>query len=348
MPTYHVIGLMSGTSLDGLDISYCAYQLNGQDWSFDVLHTAAIPYSEEWKSRLKTAPALKAKAFWQLHRDYGAWLGTQVKTFIDQHQIDPLLVASHGYTVFHEPTDYYTCQIGEGAALATHSKQNVILDFRSMDVALNGEGAPLVPIGDLALFGLNESTMLVNIGGIANYSLLKDNKVLGADICAANLILNPLAEELGHAYDKNGQLAQAGNIDQDLLDALNKINLDGSLEALSIQSVYEEVLKNTNISIKDQLATCTEHIAISIANKISIVDQAQFSGGGALNTYLLERVAAHTNTTIKPFDSNIIEFKEAIIFGFLCLLRHLEQDNCLASITGADRNNIGGAIYLGK
>lgn len=348
MSKYSIIGLMSGTSLDGLDIAHCIFENIEGKWSFTLKEATSLSFSNEWKDRLKHAPNLDAKSFWKLHRDYGAFMGSAVKGFIDKHQLNPLFIASHGYTVFHEPSENYTCQIGDGSALTVNAEQNVICDFRTMDVAMGGQGAPLVPIGDRDLFGLSEDLYCVNIGGIANYSYLENGKVKGKDICAANLVLNRLSQVLGEEYDPNGEIARSGHVNSDLLDELNLIQWNGSLEALSIHKKYDSVFEKYNISIKDKLATCVEHIAYQFKQENLSNKQLFFTGGGSFNQYLIERVSDISQAKIIVPDAKIVEFKEAIIFAYLGLKRHLAEENCLSSITGARQNNIGGAIYLYK
>lgn len=350
---YSVIGLMSGTSLDGVDVAYCRFYYKNE-WRFSIEKAEEIIYSKEWKERLSIAPTLSGLELSQLHVDYGVYLGTIVKEFIESKNSKVDFVASHGHTVFHTPHTGLTLQIGGGAAIAAQCGLPVICDFRTTDVAYGGQGAPLVPIGDSLLF--NEYRFCLNLGGIANISFQQENNRLAFDICPVNMALNQLSQELGLEYDKDGIHAQEGTINPPLLKNLNALDFysqDGpkSLGREWFETNFLPLINNPAISINDRLATVCEHAAIQIATTInkqspSVEDKLLITGGGAFNDYLIERIQHHTKATVVLPDVEIIKYKEALIFAFLGVLRIDGIDNCLSSVTGASKNSCSGALYM--
>lgn len=344
MKTYHVIGLMSGTSLDGLDIAYCQFNLESNNYSFQLLESDHIPLNAKWKERLINAIHLNNEDLHALDIEYGEWMANQVNIFKQNFNPKIDFIASHGYTVFHAPEKGYTTQIGDGKSMAKLTGNKIICDFRSMDVSLGGQGAPLVPIGDRDLFNLSKDQVCVNIGGIANYTYLNE-KVKGRDICAANLVLNKLANQINLEFDEDGQIAAANNIDLKILKQLNSLEFEGALEAISLHEAYFSILNLSLLSVEEKIATCTLHIAHKIAEAIAPYKNAFITGGGALNKHLIGLIQSISNTKIIIPSKNIIEFKEAIIFAYLGILKNENKVNCLASVTGASHDNTGGVIY---
>lgn len=344
---------MSGTSLDGLDIAYCSFCKNDKKWDFDILCAATIKYPERLAEYLAKAPTIGAEQFWKLHVDFGNFCGQEVKKFISKNKCKPMFIASHGHTIFHQPQNGFTCQIGDGAQIAAITGIDTICDFRSLDVALKGQGAPLVPIGDQFLFSKYEARL--NIGGIANISFKKLKKTIAFDICPTNILFNFFANKLGKPFDTNGEIARKGLINKDLLDTFNalpyyRIKTEKSLGREWIGEYILNVLEKQNISIEDKMATCIEHSAIQIASVVNKnnLKNCLLSGGGAYNTFLIERIKGHTKCKLIIPDKTIVEFKEALLFAFLGVLRYTGQVNCLSSVTGAKQDNVGGALYLGS
>lgn len=350
---YHAIGLMSGTSLDGLDITYCSFSHLGKKWKFDVLQAKTIKYPKTLAEKLAKAPGMTAIDFWKLHVEFGNFCGKEVNKFIEQYNCKPQLIASHGHTIFHQPKSGFTCQIGDGAQIAAITGVNTVCDFRSIDVALNGQGAPLVPIGDKLLFGNYQACL--NIGGIANISFQQKNRTIAFDICPANIVFNYYANKLGKDYDKGGAIAKSGHVNVEVLKQLNALSYykqkgQRSLGREWIEKNIFPIIEKSNLSIEDTMATTVEHCAFQMATILnkSKIKNLLISGGGAYNTFLVERLQAQTKCKLIIPDKTTIEFKEAILFAFLGVLRYTEQTNCLSSVTGAKRDNIGGAIYFGK
>jgi len=344
---------MSGTSLDGLDIAFCSFSNKAKKWKFDVLQAKTIKYPKNLAERLAKAPEMTAVDFWKLHVEFGKFCGKEVKKFTEQYNCKPQLVASHGHTIFHQPQNGFTCQIGDGAQIAAITGVNTICDFRSIDVALNGQGAPLVPIGDKLLFGNYEACL--NIGGIANISFQQKNETIAFDICPTNIVFNQYANKLGKDYDKGGAIAKSGQVNTEVLKQLNALSYykqkgQRSLGREWIEKNIFPLLEKSNLSLEDKMATALEHSSIQIASVLNInkVKNVLISGGGAYNTFLVERIKAHTKCKLIIPDKTTIEFKEAILFAFLGVLRFTEQTNCLSTVTGAKRDNIGGAIYIGR
>ncbi|MBN2235971.1 MAG: anhydro-N-acetylmuramic acid kinase, partial [Bacteroidales bacterium] len=199
MEIYQVIGIMSGTSLDGLDIAYCTFRKE-KDWKFEILLAETIDYPMGWITRLRNLPQSSASEYAKTHADYGHFIGKEIKKFIQKHQIDVDFISSHGHTIFHQPELGFTAQIGDGAAIAAETEISVINDFRSMDIAFKGQGAPLVPIGDRYLF--SEFDFRLNLGGFANISFEKNGSTYAFDIAPANIALNHFANQIDLAFDK--------------------------------------------------------------------------------------------------------------------------------------------------
>jgi anhydro-N-acetylmuramic acid kinase len=346
---YRVIGLMSGTSLDGLDIACCTFTRDDQ-WRFDLHEAATISYDDTWRNRLRDAHNLSGLELAQLHVDLGKLHGAWVNEFISQHSVQVDFIASHGHTIFHQPSRGLTHQIGSAAHIAAVTGVDVIADFRTTDVALGGQGAPLVPMGDLWLFG--NYPMCLNLGGIANVSVKESLHMEAFDIGLCNMALNHFAEKLGVAYDRDGALAKAGSVNESLLEQLNSLDFfkQPAPKSLGKEFWIREFLpvaEYSSVNAHDALRTITEHIAIQIAGALRQRESGEIlaTGGGAHNTFLIERLAAHTQHHVVVPDKKIVDFKEALIFAFLGALRMAGDPNALASVTGAKRDSVGGAIY---
>ena len=338
---------MSGTSLDGLDICYAKFQ-NITNWEFEILKTETIPYSIEWKNRLQDAILLSAEDLLALDKEYGFYLGEKTQEFISKNNIADLdFVASHGHTVFHQPQRKFTLQIGDGRAIKLTTKKPVIYDFRSQDVLMGGNGAPLVPIGDELLFSQYDACL--NLGGFSNISLQKNHQRIAFDISPVNIVLNYFAEKLGKNYDENGDFARNGAINFKILEQLNALTFyqKSAPKSLGVEFVNSEIVP----LLKDEtpeniIATFTEHIAEQIA-KVFNDNQLKtvlVTGGGTFNTYLLEKIREKSQTELIVPDENIINFKEALIFAFMGVLRLRNEINVLCSATGSSENHCSGIL----
>lgn len=350
MQTYKAIGIMSGTSLDGLDIVLCDFIFNDK-WNFKIIKSETIEYSEDWKNKLSKASELNGYNLFSLHKEYGQFIGKSINTFLQDSDNKIDLIASHGHTVFHQPEKKLTLQIGDGHEIAATTGITTISDFRSMDIALGGQGAPLVPIGDELLFP--EYDFCLNIGGFANISFKENNNRIAYDICPANIILNLLANKLGQPYDKNGALGFLGKLNTDLLNKLNIIEYYHKKHPKSLGKEWLDhtvlsILNLSEISISDKLRTLYEHIAMQISTALpqNKTSKTLVTGGGAYNKLLINLIKQKTASMIIIPDSNIIEFKEALIFAFLGVLRIRGQINCLSSVTGATKDISSGIIHL--
>lgn len=350
---YRALGLMSGTSLDGVDVACCTFQKKGTQWEFKIDKAMTVHYTSGWINKLSNAHTLSAEDLVQFHTEYGIFLGNLCRKFIQLYglkQID--FIASHGHTIFHQPQKKFTFQLGDGNAIHAISKLPVVYDFRSLDVALGGQGAPLVPIGDHFLFG--EYDICLNIGGIANLSQVSGGKRIAFDVCVANMGLNYLAMKMGNAFDKQGQLASDGELNKAMLKSLRGTHSKIRTNRLSLGREFFEqkvkpVLDNEEISVADRLTTFAEFIAIEIA---FVLDQRKKStsvlctGGGTFNSYLvyrlLELCGDHVNLIIP--DPEIVKFKEALIFAFLGVRRVRNEINSLKSVTQATRDSCGGVL----
>ena len=348
MKNYLAIGLMSGSSLDGLDLALVRLSNDNGQYHYQIEAAETLPYSPYWHDQLANAFLSTPEELTPLNIEYGAHLGTQVKSFAEKHHVMPDFVASHGHTVFHKPEQHFTLQIGDGQALADACGFTVINDFRSEDVSKGGQGAPLVPIGDRLLFA--EYDICLNIGGIANLSYELDGQRIAYDICIANQGLNWLAQREGMAYDKDGHLASIGKVDMDLLKRLNRHPFYGMTPPKSLgREFFEQHQKSllTGRSTADLLATFTEHIALQIALAASILPKGKLlvTGGGARNKFLIERLQARSTHDIVVPDCMTVDYKEALIFALLGMLRLEGETNVLCSVTGAPSDSCSGKIW---
>lgn len=364
--TYRVIGLMSGSSLDGLDVAYVELQQSSGKWTYAILNTCCYEYDAEWKQLLQNAPRIDALNYMELHTAYGHYLGNMVNRFIREFELEHKvnLISSHGHTTFHIPAKQMTAQLGDGAAIAAETGLHVVSDLRAMDVALGGQGAPVVPIGEKLLFG--EYTFLLNLGGIANISMKYEDKYVAFDVCAANRVLNLLVAEKGLEYDDDGKLAEAGNIDLLLLEELNALAYYGKAYPKSLANDFGTdtvfpMIKAKNISTEDALRTYVAHIVVQLKNAVSLLTeklpagepdiprQLLVTGGGALNGFMVRRlreVFEKMNITVVIPSKDLILYKEALVMALMGVLRWREENNVLSSVTGAKRDSVGGALWL--
>ncbi len=347
------VGLMSGTSLDGLDIACCKFQFSGGNVTYSVTASQTVSYSKEWRDKLANAQNLNGLALVQLNHEFGVYCADQAKRFLTAHNISVDFIASHGHTVFHQPEKGISIQIGNGAAIAAGTGITTVCDFRSLDTALGGQGAPLVPIGDALLF--SEYDACLNLGGIANISFAKNNLRIAFDICAVNIVLNELSSALGMLFDKDGNASRSGKLNAALLEKLNEDPFYSIIEKKSIGREWIEehvfaVLGEFSLNSEDKLRTFTEHAAIQITRvaKENNLKRILVSGGGAYNKFLLERIKDLSGAEIILPAPQIIEFREAIIFALLGALRLQNKINTLSSVTGAHYDSCGGAVYSGK
>lgn len=350
MRDFKVIGLMSGSSLDGIDIAYVNFSHDNKRWFFQILEAGNVPYPAYWKEQLSEAFNKTKEELADLDKEYGRYIGTVTKRFIDKYELEPKLIASHGHTIFHRPEEGFTLQIGDGQEIANATGIMTINDFRSEDVSKGGQGAPLVPIGDRHLFA--DYPICLNIGGIANVSYEINGKRIAYDICMANQLLNYLANKLGYDYDKNGQFAKRGNINKMLFEILNdndyyKHDAPKSLGREFFENVQHKVIDESSLPVYDLLATATEHIAYQIAKSVDVLDKSKIlvTGGGAKNDFLIERICALSKHEIIVPDVMITDYKEALIFAFLGVLKMEGKINVLSSVTGAISDSSSGKIH---
>lgn len=349
--TYSVIGLMSGTSMDGVDLAWVVFEPNGDNWQFTIKAAETIPYSDQWLARLIHLPDQTAEVFAMANVFYGKYLGQLIQQFIQKHGAEVDLIASHGQTIFHNPQKGYTIQIGSGAEIAAATGIPTVCDLRSSDVALGGQGAPIVPLGEKELFP--EYKSFINIGGITNISFHAKEIIVGYDVCMGNLLLDYFAEQKGLPYDAGGEMARTGALLTDVLAQLNEQDYfqqpaPKSLDAKETVMTSLELMGNAEYNIPDLLHTLVAHISdqISLVLNKSSVSQVMVTGGGALNTYLMEQLQEKSKAEIVIPDPQIIDSKEALIMAFLGLKRYLNLANVLSSVTGASRDSINGAVYL--
>ena len=350
---YKVIGLMSGTSLDGVDVVSCIIRNREGIWGFAIEEAQTVQYSASWKKKLTGATEMRGDELLALHSEYGNYLGVLVRAFMVKKKIRGVhFIASHGHTIFHQPGKRFTFQLGSGMALHAATDLPVVCDFRSLDVALRGQGAPLVPAGDEFLFG--EYTICLNLGGIANLSFRSKGKRVAFDICFANMGLNHLAQKRNQNFDKNGSMASAGTVNKKLLDDLRSA-YEGwrkkrpSLGYEMFVARIQPVLERASVSLEDKLATFVECITLEIADSIPASRDKQSmlcTGGGVFNSFLMYRLVENCSNRVSIIvpDDDIVKFKEAVVFAFLGVLRTRNEINCLKRVTGALRSSSGGLM----
>jgi anhydro-N-acetylmuramic acid kinase len=369
---YKVIGLMSGSSLDGVDIAYVELQeqqvtskQGSRGWGYSILQAATRPYTPEWKRRLAGATGLSARDYVLLHAEYGRYLGEEVKAFIGEAGLDfrVQLIASHGHTVFHEPARGLEAQVGNGAVIAAVTGINVVSDLRSMDVALGGQGAPVVPIGERLL--LPEYAYFLNLGGIANVSSGASDGGAGApathrvgfDVCPANRVLNVLAADLGLEYDADGAVAATGLVDTGLLERLNALPYYAEPWPKSLANefgteVVLPMIRQAGLGTADALRTYVEHVAVQVGRAVALLGgegRILVTGGGAHNGFLVARLRERLDgVDVEVPDAMLVDYKEALVMALMGVLRWREENNVLASVTGASRDSINGAVWIGQ
>ena len=351
--TYPMIGLMSGTSGDGLDIVFASFDYN-RGWTFDLVCGETIPFPDDLGHDLTRSHLVKGEDLALLDIRFGQWMGIQVADFCLRNRVRPLAVASHGHTVFHQPEKHLTLQIGNGWALHAACHLPVINDFRTLDVQLGGQGAPLVPVGDKLLFPAYDYCL--NLGGIANISMERDSQRIAFDVCPFNLLFNHFAKKAGMPFDDSGNLARSGSVIPHLLEALSNAPYYAQKGAKSLgrEDIEKSFLPLTDIPVldpRDILATLSEHFAAVIAKSINETSPKNAlllaTGGGALNAFFLKKLASKlgSDTILNVPDETLIAYKEALVFAFLGILRLRKENNSLASVSGASRDNCGGTLY---
>ena len=349
--SYKVIGVMSGTSLDGIDLAYLFFDYTDQ-WNFQISHTETVPYSDNWKQKLQTAIHFNEQELDKLNVAYTQYLADVIQKFITSNQIEAIdAICSHGHTILHQPQNGFTLQIGNLPMLSQLLNQNIVCDFRVQDVALGGQGAPLVPIGDELLF--KEYDYCLNLGGFSNVSFNENGTRIAFDISPVNTVLNFYANTLGLEYDAAGKIAKSGKLNEVLFQELNAVDFYSKSypKSLGMEFVNQYILpiiQRTIIETDGILHTFVEHIAFQIAKALPTkTGKLLVTGGGAYNLYLLERMQFYLpNMKVIVPDNKVIEFKEALIFGFLGVLRLRNEVNVLSSVTGAKENHSSGKIFF--
>jgi anhydro-N-acetylmuramic acid kinase len=359
---YRAIGVMSGSSLDGLDIVFAEFQEEGSKWGYTIKAAECYPYSKQWMEMLKNSIHLSAREYQLLHTDYGHYIGQEINRFIESHKLQYQvgLVSSHGHTSFHMPERKMTAQLGDGASIASEVKLPVVTELRSMDLAFGGHGAPIVPIGEKHLLG--DYHYFLNLGGIANISYNDPSHYLAFDVCSANRLLNMIVSSTGKEFDEGGKIAANGKLNEELLGQLNsldyyKLPYPKSLaNDFGTDTVYP-IVESFHLKVEDALRTYTEHIALQIAGAIDLlgknISNAKLlaTGGGAFNDFLIQRISTllkEKNIGVVVPDSQLINFKEALVMAFIGILRWRQEYNVLSSVTGAGRDTINGALWMGE
>lgn len=349
---YFVIGVMSGTSLDGIDLAY-VHLKKDKKWSYEIICAETVSYDAVWEEKLRKGVDYSEMQLDDLNKSYTKLLAKVINGFVEKYQLRNIdAVCSHGHTILHQPENKLTLQVGNLKELSQLINQNVVCDFRVQDVQLGGQGAPLVPIGDEMLF--SDYTYCVNLGGFSNISTEFNNERIAYDICPVNIVLNHYVQELGFSYDNKGAIAASGTVNEILLKKLNKLSFYDKTfpKSLGLEWVKIKILPlidSFKLSVKDVLRTFIEHVAIQIGEELKQGNGlVLITGGGVYNSFLIKRIRAHSLVKINIPTADLIEYKEALIFGFLGVLKLRDEDNVLASVTGAIKNHSSGIIFPSK
>lgn len=348
---FNVIGVMSGTSLDGIDLAYISFA-KAEKWSFKIYYSQTISYSKKWIKKLENLTLLKSNELKQIDFEYTCYLAQVITEFINNNNLKNIdAICSHGHTALHQPENSYTYQIGNHPDLSKKLKQTIVCDFRVQDVKLGGQGAPLVPIGDQLLF--QEYDYCINLGGFANVSLQENANRIAFDVCPVNIVLNKYVKLLGHNYDDKGKIAMSGQINHELLDQLNHLSFYKKKHPKSLGLEWVEahifpLINSKKDTTENILRTFTEHVAIQISHILKSTEKTSvlMTGGGVYNSFLIERIESLSAITLTIPSKELIEFKEALIFGFLGVLKLRGDNNCLASVTGAKKNHSSGVVFF--
>ncbi|QBN19906.1 anhydro-N-acetylmuramic acid kinase [Flavobacterium nackdongense] len=348
---YNVIGIMSGTSLDGVDLAHIQFQLDNTKWTFEILESETIGYSQSWINHLKSAVDYTEIELRTLNRDYTKLLASIISNFIEKHKIENLdAICSHGHTILHQPHNGFTLQIGNLPEIATLTNQTVVCDFRVQDVKLGGQGAPLVPIGDRILF--SDYDYCMNLGGFSNVSFEQNGQRIAFDISPVNTVLNFYANQLGLKYDDKGGNSRTGIVNIDLLNELNsleyyQLKFPKSLGFEFVKEVVLPMIERFTIAIEDKMRTFTEHLAYQTSLALPTKKGSLLiTGGGAYNDFIIERIQSYLpEMEIIIPSAKILEFKEALIFALLGVLKLRGEINTLSSVTGAKMDHSAGEIY---
>lgn len=356
MRKYNIIGVMSGTSMDGLDIAHVSLEeAEAGKWNYSINAATTVTYDEKWRLRLSKLRHQNSLIFYKTDRFYGQFIGEQVKKFLNDNNLEADLIASHGHTVFHQPDSNVSVQVGDGNSIYGYTGIPTVSNFRALDVILGGEGAPLVGIADQYLFG--EFDMCLNLGGFANISANINSNRVAYDVCPCNIVLNRIAREFGQEYDENGEIAEKGNVDYDLLSELNSIAFydyepPKSLGREWISSNFWSHVRNSIAKKEDKMKTLVDHIAQQIGNNVEDLASGEASskrvfvtGGGAFNKTLISHLKTHTEAEIVVPDDKMVDYKEALAFALLGILRVQNRTNVLSIATGATEDSVSGSLH---
>jgi anhydro-N-acetylmuramic acid kinase len=350
--SYNVIGTMSGTSLDGIDLAHIEFWTENNNWHFKIHQAITVSYLDYWLNKFKIATTFQAHEIEQLNIDYSIHLGGVIQKFITDHQIKTVdFVCSHGHTIWHQPERGITLQIGNLKILADTLNKKVICDFRIQDVIYGGQGAPLVPTGDYLLFRAFDYCL--NLGGFSNISFQKKDQRNAFDICPVNTVLNTLVNPIGLPFDDQGKIARKGKIIEHLLEELNEIPFYDAAapKSLGIEFVNQyiwPILEKYNDPLENKLHTFVIHIAMQIGRIFDANKKGKvlITGGGVYHTFLMEKINQYCpDTTIIIPNDHLIQYKEALIFAFLGVLRIRNEENIFAQVTGAFKNHSSGKIF---
>lgn len=350
-----VLGIMSGTSMDGVDLALCDIQNTSKGYTASIIKGITVPYNESWRVRLSQLRYQNAEVYTKTDVFYGRFLGELSAGFFEHMGEKADLIASHGHTIFHNPKQSLTAQIGDGATLNAYAKVPVVSNFRRADVGLGGQGAPLVGIGDELLFG--EYNFCLNLGGFCNISSTHKGKRIAFDIAPCNIVLNRLAREQNLQFDENGALAEKGTCILPMLEALNSIDFYQQRHPKSLgrewinKNFWHIVREYDGSPLEDRMKTLVQHIAFQVGKTMKGLTEnplntcsVLITGGGAFNHCLRAYLSTETGCNCVVPDDNLVNYKEALVFALLGAMRIQNVTNTLSAATGASADCIAGSL----
>jgi len=342
------IGVMSGSSLDGLDIVAVEF-IEGEDLSWKVIAYETYDLDDGITGRLSTITTMTATEIFRLNSDYTLVIAGQLQQFILDKRLQPNFVAVHGHTVMHSPEYKSSWQLLNGGLLASTINCDVVCDFRNNDMAKGGQGTPMAVLADRDLYPGYD--YYVNLGGIANISFLKEGVWSAYDLFPFNQVLNHFSRKVGQPYDKNGVIASQGKVDKNLLNQLltDPYILKAFPKSIDndwVKTYWMDRINKYNLSSADVMRTYVEFAAMYFSNNITKGSKILWSGGGVHHTFFIKTLESKS-VDVNIHDTTLIDSKEAVLIAYAGYLRLCVKPNFVSSATGASDNVIGGAVYKG-
>jgi anhydro-N-acetylmuramic acid kinase len=351
----YILGAMSGSSLDGLDLAICSFT----DQSIFTIHNSTtIELPLDLRTKLKNFSTLNAFQIADLDAYFALFSAHSIRDFTNNWIGGISLVVSHGHTLYHNPANAVSWQIGNGGIIAAVTGIDTLCDLRVQDVALGGQGAPLAALVDLNLF--KDYTGLLNLGGIANITINQSNTVYSWDISPCNQVFNHLAQKEGKEFDKGGSIARSGKILMELIHKWQENTYFSQMPPKSMDNTwvkenYIKEIDKIDQPVKILMASFAEFVAIQLSKDLKSLDlnpgKILVTGGGAFNAHFISRLKVHLsplNWVVEVAEESLINYKEAMLMAYMGHRYINKKTNTISTATGAEKDLISGALYLGN